>query len=212
MQYEDWRSVEHEELQTRGSPRRPSEPSRAPATGFSPQEDGSVGSNVVSLRTSDRADSRKVKIFGQKAALTVEASTTRHDRHTVTLDTAAAKSRLVYDWANKIIFQFTVDELPILAAVLMGVIPEFEFKFHGAKGSNNKSALVSRKDNGILVKLSEGAKFHVVTAPPGAAYHFCSLVMSQLHAESPTLDGGVAMAQLRSIAPMIALPPPRPAR
>lgn len=181
---EDWRQMEAEALQ--------------------------LQSNVVPMQTEkrNRIDSRKVQVFGSSAALCFEETTSRRDGPTVSVDAAAKQGESVL-WKEKIIFQFTVDELPVLAAVLLGVLPEFEFKFHGEKKA--KSAGVYRRDNAVLFKVSDGSKSFTVPVPPGSLFHVSSLVMAQLAANAPGIDGVVMMAQIRSLSSMVKLPPPRPA-
>jgi len=184
MNYEhdvDWRSLEREDRQ---------------------QQQG----NVVPMKADRpaRIDSRKVRVFGKTAALTFEETTSRHEGQTISVDAAAKQGETVL-WKDKIIFQFTVDELPVLAAVLIGALPEFDFKFHGEK--KDKSVGVYRRANAVLFKVVHGQKCFTVPVPPGQLFHLSSLVMSQLSASWPGIDGSMMLAQIRSLASVVQVAP-----
>lgn len=96
---------------------------------------------------------KKVRCFGGSAALTIEATQLLRDQvsvDTLNIELAAVHSRQA-DWANKITFQLSEDELPIFAAILLGQLPKHEFK------RTTKGVLVERQPSRIFFKATEGA-------------------------------------------------------
>ena len=136
------------------------------------------------------------KVYGQKAALTWEADTTRRGEPTVALDGANATAPRQYDWNNKVRVQITPQELPAVAAVLLGVIPQVEFKNHG--DNNNKGFSVERQNNGFFVRVYQGAgSLRAVPMGPADAFGVACLLLRQLQASQGGLDGVSLTAALR---------------
>ena len=86
------------------------------------------------------------KVYGNKAALSVELSRTREsDRfpsgaHTLSFGLAAfdsANSSAGASWHDKTIVQVTPTELPQVIAVLTGHLQEVEFRFHGSQSDKS---------------------------------------------------------------------------
>lgn len=102
------------------------------------------------------------KAHGAAAACEVKFDVTRGENSlpTVRLETAQKiKNSKQYDWTNKIAIQLTLKELTHLIAVLYGLMPVAEGKFHGQ--ANNKSFRVTfekdnQKGNYVSVLTSEG--------------------------------------------------------
>lgn len=137
-------------------------------------------------------------VYGGKAALCFEADTTRSDAHTIALDAAPTVATRKYDWANKTRVQMTVNELPFVTAVLMGLLPRCEYKNHGP--DNNKGFSMERQDGGkVFVRVFEGEK-GVKAVPVEAAdvYHVAGLCMRQLMLNAPWLDATGILATLRT--------------
>lgn len=77
----------------------------------------------------------------------------------------ALPGRESYDWAAKIGFQLSREELPFAAAVLLGLLPECEFQGHG-----------EGRDKG-LVLLDQGTHLFCrvfATGPEGAGSADCT--------------------------------------
>lgn len=139
------------------------------------------------------------KVFGKKAALTIEADTTRREQiPTIAIDAAQAQGERNYDWSNKIRLQLTSRELPVFAAVLLGVRTKFEAKNHG-EGSN-KGMTIERQESGFFVRVFQGDE-GVRALPMGAedAFHVGSLVLRQLKAANPGLDDTALLALIRTL-------------
>ncbi|MCD9046912.1 hypothetical protein [Luteimonas sp. MHLX1A] len=76
-----------------------------------------------------------VKVHGGKAALTIEATTSRRNVPTVNIEAARLKDReaRTYDWSNKIILQLTPAELQQVTLLLCGKISHVKFQNHGVE-------------------------------------------------------------------------------
>lgn len=141
-----------------------------------------------------------IHIYGHDSALAIDKEMHRSGAHTIGIDAAEKKGNKVF-WDRKIRFQATPEELPVIAAVLMGFLPECEFKFHGRE--RNKSLAVMRRANAILFRVSSGGQSYTVAVPAGHAFGVSAAVMCQVMRNSPGIDGTLAVAQLKSIASLV---------
>lgn len=90
-------------------------------------------------RADARADASRdrqfdqVKVHGGKAALTIEADTTRGGAPTVRIEAAKMlnPAERTYDWRNKIVIQLTTHELQLAAALFLRFLDKIEFGNHG---------------------------------------------------------------------------------
>ena len=96
-----------------------------------------------------------------------QADLTRNEVHTIALDAATATGPKQYNWGKKVRLQLTRSELPIVTAVLLGVMKRCEFKNHGQ--DNSKGFSMERQDGGkVFIKVfakDEGVKAVPVEAP-----------------------------------------------
>lgn len=143
-------------------------------------------------------DRMSVHVYGGKAALCFEADITKAGVPTVALDAANATGPRSYDWSRKVRLQMTRAELPVVAAVLMGVIPKCEFKNHGQ--DNTKGFGIERQQGGkVYIKVfakNEGVRGVPVMAPD--VFYVTSLVVRQIQKANPWLDGASLMALIQS--------------
>lgn len=144
----------------------------------------------------DPSRPRSLHVYGQKAALCFEADTTREGWPTVLLEAALATAPRQYDWAGKIRLQLTRLELPVVAAVLLGGLPRCEYKNHGP--DHHKG--FSLEDQGATFFVRVFAKDQPVRAVPmipEEAFPVAALVLRQLQAATPGLEGAVLLAVLQ---------------
>lgn len=87
-------------------------------------------------------------VYGSKAALCFNCDETKGKTPTISLDAATLISPKNYDWKNKIRIQLTKQELPVVAAVMLGVKQKCEFKNHGK--DNDKGFSMERQEGGKL--------------------------------------------------------------
>lgn len=89
-------------------------------------------------RTPDRGEPREydsTHVYGGRAALEFQASTTRGGNATVQID-AATGSNKVYNWKDKIVFQLTKVEMQLLTALLYGHLSKLHLSGHDDKWLN----------------------------------------------------------------------------
>lgn len=137
-------------------------------------------------------------VYGGKAALCFNADSTRAGVHTIALDAASLTAPKTYDWKNKIRIQLTRSELPVVAAVLLGVKPECEFKNHGP--NNDKGFSLKRQDGGKIFA-SVFAAGQPVKAVPIFAPDLMwvgALVLQQVQKNCPGLDSTAVMGLIRA--------------
>jgi len=102
-------------------------------------------------------------VYGGKAALCFNCDETKGKTPTISLDAASSTGPKSYDWKNKIRIQLTKQELPVVAAVLLGAQQRCEFKNHGK--DNDKGFSMVRQEGGKLF-VSVFAKGAPVKAVP----------------------------------------------
>lgn len=193
---------------TNSQPQPAPQPAPAPVSTASPSDDprmayprGNQAPQSNARENPPRVapeDRKSVHVYGGKAALCFEADITKGGIHTVALDGATATSPRNYDWEHKVRVQMTRQELPVVAAVLCGVLPSCEFKNHGE--DNTKGFSIERQQGGkFYIKVfakNSGVRGVPVMAPD--AFYVASLIMRQLQKESPWLDGTSLMSLIRA--------------
>lgn len=143
-------------------------------------------------------DRASFHVYGGKAALCFEADMTRSGVHTIALDAAVAISPKQYNWGKKVRLQLTRSELPIVTAVLLGVLNSCEFKNHGQ--DNSKGFSMERQAGGkVFIKVmakGEGVKAVPVEAPD--VFFVAALFVRQLQKWLPWLDTAGVLALIRA--------------
>ena len=131
---------------------------------------------------------RQLKIYGRRAALTIEATATRTDAYPTLSIEAAEKTgeRKAFDWSRKITVQLTRQELPPFVAALLGLSGAFEAKYHGP--GRNKGIVLERQAANLYLKVSEAGR--VIGVPIGYAdgVHLTAFALERLKACHPSLD------------------------
>jgi len=109
-----------------------------------------------------------------------------------------------YHWDKKIIFNLTTDELPVLVATMLGLLPECTFSNHGPK--NNKSMSMKYQEQNLYLAMNEGSESrNAVRIDVGPAYHATVLACEILMRATKAASWGVCYAAIcRTVAPMQA--------
>lgn len=134
----------------------------------------------------DARQYESLHVYGGKAALCFDADSTKNGFPTVAIDGAVATAPRNYDWGNKIRIQLTKQELPMVAAVLIGAQPQCTFKSHGPQ--KDKGIELVRQDGGkIYIKVfgGNGQGVRGVPVMPSDLFYVTSLVLRQLLASMP---------------------------
>lgn len=134
-------------------------------------------------------------VYGAKSALTVEIDSKRSGMSTISIDAAPKAGEKSVNWSEKIRFQLTASELPILAGIFLGYVEEVRFDFHGTE--RNKSLHVVHRGQNILVRVMEGATGHAVPMAPGDVYATGLLILKALTNNHPGLEVAAHMSMVR---------------
>ncbi|SFL28901.1 hypothetical protein [Azotobacter beijerinckii] len=133
-------------------------------------------------------DRPSVHVYGGRFALCFEADQTRQGFPTVAIEATNATGSLQYDWSQKIRLQLTRAEMPVVTAVLLGVLPGCEFKNHGQ--DKDKGFSLERQSEGrVFVKVfarEQGVK--AVPIVPGDLFFVSALFVRQLRKACPWMD------------------------
>ena len=198
--------------QAQTSPAQPVQQAPAPARASAPvsaaSDDWSDEPPLQARSDSDSASDRfnyNMHIYGGKAALCFEPADTRGGDYTVSLDSATATQPRSYDWSSKLRIQMTRNELPVVAGVLLGLIPKCEYKNHGP--NNDKG--FSLEDQGRKIFIRTWAKDHPVRAvpvEPEDAYRIATLILRQMGLNAPWMSASdiiqtIRMVVARRVAP-----------
>jgi hypothetical protein len=127
-----------------------------------------------------------IHVYGKDHALTIEASETRGKgagAGLATIMVEAAGAGTVpksYNWADKLRFQVTAQELPFVAAVFFGKLPRVEFANHGENCDKGLSLEDQPERGGVYVRLWARGRNHTVPVPTGSIAPIAALCLRQL--------------------------------
>lgn len=95
-----------------------------------------------------------IKSHGKNTAIEVAPDLTMKEWYTIKIEGAAKinDQSKAYDWKNKISIQMTKTELPLVIGVLLGYLPEVEFKNHG---DSNKGVAIQNQGKNFYFKIME---------------------------------------------------------
>ena len=144
------------------------------------------------------------KVYGGKAALTLEVDIRRNDAPTIRLEAAKilnAEAR-TYDWKNKIAIQLTTSELQKVTALLLGLIKQVKFSNHGPR--NDKWFEFCHQEDPkyagtVKVAVGEGSHMCIVSITHEDIGDVTSLFLRQC-AAAGGLDQAAVPAILRPVA------------
>ncbi len=144
-------------------------------------------------------------VYATKAAMKVELSLASRSagarRYTVSLELARAAGERSYDWQNKLTFQFTLQELPLITALLFGHLRgPLTLGNHGQEF--DKFLEVTDQNRHLFVKLRQGSVIRAVPVGPGDMHAWASICMTALRLNSPALDGSAHLQLLARVGDM----------
>lgn len=149
---------------------------------------------------------RGYKVFGRKSAFYVGIDETRSGTPTLRFEGAVAVAEKQYNWGEKISIQLTQQELPHVACVLFGWLPECEYKNHGP-AKNKGFKLIIQSNNGktgLFVNLMEANKpMCAIPVSSVDLYYLRNLALGQLVKNEPDLDSTAILASLKTYAKML---------
>lgn len=130
---------------------------------------------------------QSVTVCGGRAALSFELDQTPAGAPTIAISAAQSISPQFYNWSRKTRLQLTRAELPVVTAVLLGILPRCEFRNHGTDKSRGFS--LERHGSNVRVKVfarGESEKAVQIEAPD--LFYVAALFLSQLQKTFPALD------------------------
>lgn len=137
-------------------------------------------------------------VYASKAALCWQVDVTKRDEPTIRLEAAGAYAERSYDWPNKVSIQLTRDELPCVAAVFLGILPEAKGSNHGVGDQKGKGFEISHQGNKVYVRVFAPGKQFPVPVSPEDTFTVASLLTRQLQEGKPWLSAGDVMTMLRA--------------
>lgn len=134
---------------------------------------------------SDTVYAPSYHVYGGKAALTFRANETRGGVQTINIEGAVATAPRQFDWGNKLVVQLTAQELPVVAAVFLGLMEGCTFKNHGEE--NNKGFALENQDKGLFCQLFAPGRQVSVPIGPADLFYVTALCLEQLRVQHPCL-------------------------
>ena len=150
-------------------------------------------------------DRVQCRVYGGKAALCIESDQTRQHEPTLRIEAARATAPREYDWRQKLALQLTREELPVIAATVLGLLPRCEYKNHGP--NQDKGLEIVHQGTHLFVRLFQ--KERGVLAVPVTAvdrYALGALCLRQLRKTSPWLSDRGVLTLLKLTVQRMATP------
>jgi len=150
-------------------------------------------------------DRVQCRVYGGKAALCIEPDETRQGEPTLRIEAARATAPRKYDWRQKLSLQLTREELPVIAATVLGFLTHCEYKNHGP--NQDKGLEIVHQGTHLYVRLFQKER-GVVAVPVTAAdsYALGALCLRQLRKTAPWLSDQGVMTLLKLTVQRMAPP------
>ena len=141
-------------------------------------------------------DRVQCRVYGGKAALCIEPDETRQGEPTLRIEAARATAPRKYDWRQKLSLQLTREELPVIAATVLGFLTHCEYKNHGP--NQDKGLEIVHQGTHLFVRVFQKER-GVVAVPVTAAdsYALGALCLRQLRKTAPWLSDQGVMTLLK---------------
>jgi hypothetical protein len=141
--------------------------------------------------------------YGKNAAFQFSSGRSRSGLHTVFLESAKRLSpndpnSRDYNWQKKILLQLTASEMPIVIAVLFGLLPSAEFKNHGPE---NKWFSIENQGKNFYMKMgATSAEMNVAPISLVDALQFGTIALVSYIKNYPGLTSDAALTTIRMMA------------
>lgn len=140
-------------------------------------------------------------IYGRQGAFCFTKNRTQTGSYpTISIDAARCipNKEKSYDWKNKIAFQLTVGELPLVFGVFYGFLNEVKLIGHGK--ANNKSFSIVNQDKNYYLTMQMGKESSVaIPAIAKDTFKIMGFMLEQMKANFPSLDGREVIAMARRV-------------
>ena len=150
-------------------------------------------------------DRVQCRVYGGKAALCIDPDETRQGEPTLRIEAARATAPRKYDWRQKLSLQLTREELPVIAATVLGFLTHCEYKNHGP--NQDKGLEIVHQGTHLYARLFQKDR-GVVAVPVTAAdsYALGALCLRQLRKTAPWLSDQGVMTLLKLTVQRMAPP------
>jgi hypothetical protein len=179
------------------APARRGSPMTHPSHNTTKESDASQKPEQSVPRDEEQDRPKSVHVYGSKAALCFEEDETRGGFHTVALDAATATGPKQYNWSEKIRIQLTREEMPVLLAVMLGVLPHCEYKNHGTQ--NNKGFAVEDQGDQFFVRVFSPDGVRAVPMTPEDAFRVTAMLVKQMRRNYEGIDSSDILTLVRVI-------------
>ena len=123
-------------------------------------------------------------------------------KYTVQIELAPSSAPRVYDWHQKVAFQFTRRELPLLAAMLMGFAGDaLVLTNHGP--DHDKKLEIHQQGNKLFVKIRQGGTAYSMPVEASDVFAWTAIAMTALKKNNDALDSGVFLEMLKRTGEML---------
>ncbi len=141
-------------------------------------------------------DRVRCRVYGGKAALCIETDETRQGEPTLRIEAARATAPREYDWRQKLTLQLTREELPVIAATVLGLLPRCAYNNHGP--NQDKGLEIVHQGTHLFVRVFQKDR-GVVAVPVTAvdSYALGALCLRQLRKTAPWLSDQGVMTLLK---------------
>lgn len=165
------------------------------------QQFHSVAGNAP-LNQQKRHFGMKLVAYGAKSAFQCRQDQTANGWQTVQFDVAERKqpgsTNKTLDWDSKVQLQILDDELPILVAVLLGLLPDVRFDLHGA--ANDKWMEIINQGQHFFFKCGMGRRLITAQVTLVDVSMFGLLALNQYTANFPLLTSDSVLTSVRLLA------------
>jgi len=147
--------------------------------------------NNSNMNQQDNNNKNKFKnlsytVFGSKAAICFNRSETTAGFPTILIDAAKSKGPRSFDWEKCIKLQITKAELPSLIAVLYGMLPSVEFKYHGP--GKDKGGKITNQGKNLFIEVYAKGEKRATPMYAEDAFYIAMLCLEQLKKSYPSSD------------------------
>lgn len=158
-----------------------------------------------------RPEIESTHLYGGKAAFCFTKDKTQSGANpTITIDAARVFSgqQRKYDWKNKVAFQLTVGELPLVFGVFYGFLESIYLPGHGR--TNNKALTIQdQKDKYFLSMNVTGEGSIAIPAISKDTFRVMGMLLEQMKLNFPGLDTKDVIAIVKRVCDKHVAPPAR---
>ena len=153
------------------------------------------------VKTDEKDFGIKFVAYGGKAAFQVSTTKTKDKRDTISIESANklnpndANDRKL-DWNNKLLFQLSLNELPVFIAVMLGYVEKARFDLHGACNSKYLE-VINQQKNFYFKSGSQDIQMKVAPVSVADATHFGMLALGAYAQNFPGLSSETTLTGLK---------------